>query len=125
LGRFFALKAPDENAVIRPLAAKIVQDLDRFRAPLNEAEIARRRPDRLTPAQRHMLEKWGYPHVMDQFDFHLTLTGPTKDPSTVAAQLHAHFDDVLNTPLTLDSLSLMGEDAEGRFREIERVLLQV
>ena len=56
------------------LAADCVSKFDSFRAPLSEADRARRNPSQLTPAQREHLDRWGYPYVMDEFRFHMTLT---------------------------------------------------
>ena len=36
---------------------------------------ARRNPSALTPRQRDYLDRWGYPYVMEEFRFHMTLTG--------------------------------------------------
>jgi Protein of unknown function (DUF1045). len=41
------------------LAADCVTAFDSFRAPLTEADRARRNPSRLTPAQREHLDRWG------------------------------------------------------------------
>jgi 2'-5' RNA ligase len=64
-----------DHARIRALADRAVRDLDAYRAPPTAAELARRRPDRLTPAQQQMLAQWGYPYVFDTYTFHITLTG--------------------------------------------------
>jgi len=38
--------------------------------------LARRRQAPLTPEQDRLLLAWGYPWVLDHFQFHLSLTGP-------------------------------------------------
>lgn len=113
------------DATLAELAGRVVTALDPFRAPLIEAERARRRPDALTTRQRRFLDLYGYPYVFDDYRFHMTLgTGaggdPLADPLTVA---QAHFAPVLPQPFTLDSLSLCGEGEDGRFRLISRVSL--
>jgi putative phosphonate metabolism protein len=65
-------EAPPE--LIR-FAADCVSEFDSFRAPLTEEDRSRRNPSQLTPGQREHLERWGYPYVMDDFRFHMTLTG--------------------------------------------------
>ena len=99
--------------------------MDPYRAPLTEAEIARRRPDRLTPRQRDLLGLYGYPYVMEQFQFHLTLTGPLADAEqdAVAQAAAAQFDAVLPRPFTVDDLCLFGEDGQGRFHLLHRYAL--
>lgn len=60
---------------IQTLADAAVRGLDSLRAPATPDETARRQPQALTPAQRAMLERWGYPYVFDTYTFHITLTG--------------------------------------------------
>jgi hypothetical protein len=75
IGRFLALTPEGDSAKIDALAAAFVRDLDRFRAPATDADLARRRAAGLTPAQESHLLRWGYPYVMDEFRFHMTLSG--------------------------------------------------
>lgn len=121
LGSFLAL-VPERGGAIAPLAARVVEALEPFRAPLSEAEVARRHPESLSPRQREMLARFGYPFVMDEFRFHLTLTGPLApdEGAAVAAAAAAHFDAVLPRPFVLDALALLGDDGTGRFRVISR-----
>lgn len=49
LGRFLALRPLGETRALNALAAACVRDLDRFRAPATQAELARRRTAGLTP----------------------------------------------------------------------------
>ncbi|MFN4089892.1 MAG: DUF1045 domain-containing protein [Alphaproteobacteria bacterium] len=76
LGRFLALVPSHESAEMADLAAAAVRELDAFRAPASPEELARRRRAGLTPRQEELLLRWGYPHVMKAFRFHLTLSGP-------------------------------------------------
>lgn len=124
IGPFLALTPVGDQGPLNALAAQLVEGLDPFRAPLTEAELARRDPARLTPRQRALLDGWGYPYVLDEFRFHMTLTGAL-DPGTldaVTAQLAPRLA-VVPRPFTLDAISLMGEGADGRFRLIRRVSL--
>jgi len=99
-----------------------VRDLDGFRAPLGEAEIARRRGAGLTPAQEACLRDWGYPYVMDHFRFHITLTGklPRTAHGPTRAVLERALRPLLPTPFVIDGLSLAGEDTAGRFHLLHR-----
>lgn len=124
IGPFLALTAQGDDGPLNALAAQVVEGLDPFRAPLTEAELARRNPDRLTPRQRALLDRWGYPYVLDEFRFHMTLTGAL-DPASmdaVTAQLGPRLA-VIPRPFTLDAISLMGEDASGRVHLIRRLPL--
>lgn len=120
LGRFLALTPQGETAELAEMAAQVVQTLDPFRAPPSEAELARRRQSNLTPAQEQNLADWGYPYVMDQFRFHITLSGPVDEAETILPQLQAHFAPVLPVPFLIDSLTLLGQGEDGMFREIRR-----
>ncbi len=72
---FIALVPAEPPPELTRLAADCVSEFDSFRAPLSERDRARRNPSQLTAAQRAHLERWGYPYVMDDFRFHMTLTG--------------------------------------------------
>jgi Protein of unknown function (DUF1045) len=76
--------------------------------------------DPLRPRQRELLDRWGYPHVMEEFLFHLTLTDRMADPAPVAMALEAHFAPVLPRPFVIEDLCLFGEDAAGRFHILHR-----
>jgi len=121
-GRFLALEPTGDQAALRAVAARVVQELDAFRAPLTEQTLVRRRKSNLSAAQDALLLKWGYPHVMDQFRFHMTLTGPIPRGQVGAVQARAaeYFADNLAAPFTIDSLTLVGERVDGMFELIER-----
>lgn len=120
LGRFLALTPRGDTADLAALAAKAVRDLDRFRAAPSEAELAKRRQSNLTPAQEENLALYGYPYVMDQFRFHMTLTGRTRELDTVQQAAERYFAPVLPDPFRVDALTLVGEGDGGRFIEIDR-----
>lgn len=62
------------GAAMQSLAADCVRAFDALRAPLTEAECERRQAQRLSSRQRELLARWGYPHVLDEFRFHVTLS---------------------------------------------------
>lgn len=120
---FLALTPLGCEAALLDLAAAVVEGTDDLRAPLTEAEIARRRPDRLSTRQRILLDRWGYPFVMEEFRFHLTLTDRLDEPGPVLAVLDAHIVPVLPRPFVIEDLCLFGEDAAGSFRLLHRYAL--
>lgn len=125
LGHFLAL-VPDGGAGTLPdLAAAVVEGLDHHRAALTEADIARRNPDRLNDAQRALLMRWGYPYVMEQFRFHMTLTGRLKPEvlDATAAVLEPVLSPLLPRPMQIDSLCLFGEGEDGHFHNLHRYAL--
>ena len=125
LGPFLALLPEGDPAALAHLAARVVQELDHLRAPLTPEEQARRKPESLTPRQRKLLEEWGYPHVMDQFRFHLTLTGPLPgdQADTVMQVLAPRLVPLLPVPFLIRDLCLFGEAADGHFRLLHRAPL--
>ncbi|TGN37804.1 DUF1045 domain-containing protein [Paracoccus liaowanqingii] len=114
---FLALMPQGCDTALADLAEAVMRATDPLRAPLTQAEIARRRPESLTPRQRALLDRWGYPFVMEEFRFHLTLTDqlPPAQAQAVAQVLRAHLDPVLPRPFVINDLCLMAEDLEGRF----------
>jgi putative phosphonate metabolism protein len=125
LGGFIAVVPAEPSAALADLAAATVAALDAFRAPPSEAELARRRKARLTDRQEALLLRWGYPYVMEEFRFHLTLTGRLEPEAAEAARaaLARHFAEIIPKPWTIGSLCLMGEDAQGRFHVVHRYTL--
>ncbi|WP_113910638.1 DUF1045 domain-containing protein [Roseovarius dicentrarchi] len=125
LGRFLALVPQGDAEPLARLASDVVQSFDGFRAPLTEAELARHSTPRLGPAQVQNLHRWGYPHVMDCFRWHMTLTD--KHPTAQVAKAHAALADrvtpLLPRPFTLNTLSLVGESRTGYFHLIQQTPL--
>lgn len=119
---FLALIPEGCQPALQELGAAVVEGTNSFRAPLTKTEIARRQPDLLTARQRTLLEQFGYPYVMEEFRFHLTLTGrlPAIQADAVARVLRSYLAPVLPTPFVIEDLCLMGEDAAGRFHLISR-----
>lgn len=72
---FIAVIPTEPVGALQQLAADCVREFDDFRAPMTAEDRARRRPDKLTERQRDYLDRWGYPYVMEEFRFHMTLTG--------------------------------------------------
>ncbi|CVI60197.1 DUF1045 domain-containing protein [Agrobacterium salinitolerans] len=115
LGPFFALVPDRTYQPLQDFAAEIVDYFDRFRAPLSETDIARRRPQMLTESQRQNLSLWGYPHVMDDFRFHMTLTGRIGESEQPAMRevLSARFSEFTDRPLSISGLALFIEETRG------------
>jgi putative phosphonate metabolism protein len=124
LGRFLALTPVGDTSGIARVAATCVEALDAFRAPPPEAELERRRKARLSERQEALLQRWGYPYVMDEFRFHLTLTGRLNvddiAPWTETARAHL---PPLPAPFVMDEVALVGEREDGRFELIQRYTL--
>ncbi len=111
IGAFFALTPEKESLELRGLADAVVRTFESFRAPLTEADVARRRPERLTERQRRHLATWGYPYVFEDFRFHMTLTGPVPEnrQDEVEGVLRALFAPFIGKPLAVNRLCLFVE----------------
>jgi len=124
LGDFLALTT-DPSPPLSALEEAVLRTFEPFRAPLTGEELARRSPERLTSRQRRLLETFGYPYVLDEFTFHMTLTGDLDPPTAAAAEaaLGPRLAGLPLAPYRLATLSLLGEDDDGCFRMIETVQL--
>ncbi len=125
LGRFLALVPASDHAPFGRLGAEMVRRLDPFRAPPSEEELARRRAGGLTEEEDRNLLRWGYPHVMESFRFHMTLTGPL-DPATaerIEAALAPAVAGAVPRPFEIREVTLAAEDAESRFHALHRYAL--
>lgn len=117
---FLALVPSSPSAELQQLAADCVRDFDGLRAPLTDADRARRKPEALSALQRDYLERWGYPYVMDQFRFHMTLTGRLPEPQRAAllAQLQRRFAELALDYCAIDRIVLCQQQDRAPFRVI-------
>jgi putative phosphonate metabolism protein len=115
---FIAVVPSARSSELEQLATDCVVELDRFRAPLTPKDRARRNPSNLTPRQCDLLDLWGYPYVMEEFRFHMTLTGrlDAARRAPVLAMLQRRFSDLGVTQLAIDRIALFRQnDADSRF----------
>jgi putative phosphonate metabolism protein len=119
----FIAVIPAEPAVeLQQLAADCVREFDDFRATLTAEDRARRRPEKLTERQRDYLDRWGYPYVMEEFRFHMTLTGrlDAERRGPILGMLRTRFASLRLDTLAIDRLALFKQnDAKARFRVID------
>jgi putative phosphonate metabolism protein len=124
---FFALMQGQSKAETRALAAAAVSELDPFRALPSERDLERRRKPGLSGAQETLLQRWGYPYVMNEFRFHMTLTKRVTAEGEAAIMrpaLHDHFAAIFEALQTIDAIAVFREAAPGEpFIQIERFRL--
>ena len=112
---FLALVPDVQSTELTTFAARCVADFDPLRAPLGDADRARRVAGGLTPRQIELLDQYGYPYVFEEFRFHMTLTdrlqGTDHDVVFLAAQ--SWFAPILGQNLLLDRLVLFHEAEAG------------
>jgi putative phosphonate metabolism protein len=127
LAGFWALILSQPCPAIDRLAASCVTDLDAFRRPPGPAELARRRRAGLSPEQDALLGRWGYPYVMAEFRFHMTLTSRL-DPDegeVVRRALEPLVEKLCRAPLRVDAIGLFRQDPDDApFRLVRRYKLR-
>jgi hypothetical protein len=76
MGRFVALRAgrPADDEAIRQIAASALYALASLRARPSPEDTERRLASGLSERQQTLLHEWGYPYVLDEFRFHMTLS---------------------------------------------------
>lgn len=124
LGGFLALMMTPPDHRVLALAADVVQELDGFRALPSDAELARRRESRLSGPQEALLQRWGYPYVMGEFQFHMTLScrlpdGPER--AAIVTALEPRVAPVVAAPVAIDAIALFVQDHKaGPFTMVRR-----
>ena len=124
---FIAVVPVERSLPLEQLAADCVTAFDSFRATLTTYDRARRNPERLTQRQRDYLDRWGYPYVMEEFRFHMTLTGRLDSTRRwgVLDMLRARFAAARIDGLAVDRIALFRQDGpDTRFRIIGDWALQ-
>jgi putative phosphonate metabolism protein len=118
---FLALVPDWQDRVLSFLGEMCVCGLDSFRAKPSDEELARRRATNLTTRQEQHLMKWGYPYVLDEFRFHMSLTQrlPDRDRKTFMKAAQVHFAPVLGQPIEVDALTVFAETRPERNFVIE------
>jgi len=102
----FTFSAPSD--AMSKLAADCVRDFEDFRRPLSEADIERRRKSGLSVRQDEQLLAFGYPHIFDDFQFHMTLAGPLEPArqEEIYQQLLAISPPFQESPFIVDAISI-------------------
>lgn len=127
LGSFFALTLTAPCPELEDLARICVTVPDPFRRPPSPEELARRRAKGLTPNQERLLTLWGYPYVLEEMRFHLTLTGSIHDPQErehIRAGLAALLAPILHKPVPMLDICVFRQSTqEEPFTILERFAL--
>jgi putative phosphonate metabolism protein len=123
---FLALREAAPCPPLHALADACVEALDPCRAPPEEQELARRRKTGLTPRQEALLLRWGYPHVLEEWQFHVTLTRrlTPAERAVVQPAVTAWLGDAPARPRRVGSICLFTQAAPGApFRIAHRLRL--
>jgi putative phosphonate metabolism protein len=117
MGSFLALMPAESCPALNRLANQCVRRFDFYRRPASIAEKNRRRKAGLNVNQEQYLQQWGYPYVMDEYRFHLTLTGPMTNPilaGNVKKALSGLLSEIELDAIRFESICLFVQEQEGR-----------
>ena len=108
LDGFLALTLSAPCPAMAALAEGCVRAFDGFRTPPIDSELAQRRRAGLTPLQDSLLRLWGYPYVMAEFRFHMTLSGrlDAEERELLRRGLAPLVAPLCAAPLPVDALAL-------------------
>jgi putative phosphonate metabolism protein len=112
---FLALVPAVQSEALTAFAGDCVVAFDTFRAPPAAQEREKRIASGLTARQVDLLDQFGYPYVMEQFQFHMTVTDrlSREDAGPVAAAAQRWFAPVIGSEIMLDRLALFHEIEPG------------
>lgn len=105
---FMALTLENQPESLLSLAEQCVRRFEPFRAPLTDEDLQKRKPEDLDEQQRAYLFEFGYPYVLSEFRFHMTLTGPVNDNThdEYIDWLTSLYYDIVREGRTLDRLAV-------------------
>ena len=125
IGKFIALTPTSQSAELEKLSAACVRAFEAFRGSLTEEHMQYYRSNKLTVHQEQMLEHWGYPYVMEEFQFHMSLTDRMDDAverDKVFSALETLVKPVVGKPTTAKHLTVVGQKSKDQpMIAIERI----
>jgi hypothetical protein len=122
LDGFLALTLACPCADMQALADRCVAETNACRLAPGPEELARRRAAGLSPRQEQYLQEYGYPYVMQEWLFHLTLTcrlSPAEGPAMMARAAD-HFAAALAVPRRVEEICIFTQNARD-FLIAERI----
>jgi hypothetical protein len=114
IGKFIALTPVTQSAALEKLSAACVRAFEAFRVPLTAEQLDSYKQNKLTVHQEQMLEHWGYPYVMEEFRFHISVTDRIEDAQEreeVIDALKKLAMPVLGRPTRLRELTVFSQKA--------------
>jgi hypothetical protein len=122
VGGFLALREAAPCPGLQALADRCVRGTERHRLRAGADELTRRRAAGLTPRQDELLQTFGYPYVLDEWFFHITLT--TRLTGAEMARIRpiaeAYFAPVLACARLVQDICICTQ-SDGNFLIAERV----
>src|SRR5690606_35058232 len=109
IGKFIALTPIRSSVALESMAAQCVRTLEGFRMPLSKEQMAYYLRNKLTVHQTQMLEHWGYPYVMEEVRFHISIAALIDNDDERTALLHTVQQmtvNVVNKPIIMRDLAV-------------------
>jgi hypothetical protein len=125
-GRYLVLRPIEPRPALDWLAAQCLAAFDGFAKPASSVEQEAQETPQLNDHQRVLLKSFGDPHVLSEYRFQVTLTGPLDGPhlERVAQALWPMLEEICAAGVAVDGLSLFGEaNARAPMRLIGRYRL--
>lgn len=129
INSFIGLTMTHPEARVNAIAEACTVEFDHFRAPPTVHEMAHRLREPLDSEQRALLALWGYPHVLERYCFHISLTGDlsafSDDIKGAALQaVKNRFDTLLKLSMSFDAVCVFCQASpSANFRLIQRYAL--
>jgi len=125
INNFYAFVQNKKNNNINKLSNRLVRELFKFRSPLTKKEINRRNPSKLSKLQLNILYKWGYPYLMSEFNFHMTLASEVTGNKLYLElkKIERNKEIILNEINNFDKIYIFGENQKGMFENLENFSL--
>jgi putative phosphonate metabolism protein len=123
LSGFLALCPVERCDALHALADDCVTVFDEFRCPPDAEELERRRATRLSSREDALLQRYGYPYVLQAYRFHITLTErlDSADAQELRPWLSEFLSDALREPAVVDAICLFVQERPGAaFRLTDR-----
>jgi len=126
INNFYAFVQNKKNNNINKLSNRLVRELFKFRSPLTKKEIDRRNPSKLSKLQLNILYKWGYPYLMSEFNFHMTLASEVTGNKLYLElkKIERNKEIILNEINNFDKIYIFGENQKGMFENLENFSLR-
>jgi hypothetical protein len=123
VGGFLALRENEPCPALQALCDRCVLETERHRLRADDAELARRRAAGLSARQEALLQRYGYPYVLDEWFFHMTLS-QRLDAAAMARlrpAANSHFAAVLDTTRWVRDVCICTQLDGGDFLIAERI----
>ena len=127
IGKFLALSPETSSVQLEKLASNCVRALEGFRQRRSERELAEYRQGKLTVHQEQMLDNWGFPYVLEEFRFHMTLTEKIEDDAereTLMKAAQEKCSDIIGQPIQITEITVCRQNnSHETMQVVERVHL--